>query len=166
MTERLSEIEKRVVGALEAGLAPVARPYLEVARAASTTPEEVIAALKSLAARGIVRRAAAILSAGAVGVGGAALVAWRVSRRRLEETALALSEKNFVTHCVARKKRPEWPYNLYTMLHGKDECSVRKAVREMADEFGITEYVVLETREELKRTPPKYHFEGPETARG
>lgn len=157
----LSELEKRVVRAVEKGLEPVERPFAEAAACAGVSEDELMSTLADLKRRGIVRRISAVVSGPSAGKAGAALAAWRVTPARLDEVGRALAAKPFISHCVARKTAPEWPYNLYTMLHGPDNESVKARAAEAASELGIEDYVMMETVEELKKTPPLYDFDAP-----
>ncbi|MHC4713864.1 MAG: siroheme decarboxylase subunit beta [Planctomycetota bacterium] len=156
MTTRLSDIERRVIAAVEEGLAVSARPYGEAARRSGMSEETVIETLRSLASQGLLRRVSAILSPGALGLEGAALVAWRVEPGRLEECGRAFAGEDSVTHCLSRKSNPDWPYNLYTMVHAADPARLLSWVRGAAERFGVEDYLVMETVEELKKSPTKY----------
>ncbi len=156
MPTRLTELERRVIAAVEEGLAVSARPYGAAARRSGVSEETVIETLRALASRGLLRRTGAILSPGALGLGAAALVAWRIEPGKLEECGKALAAEDSVTHCLSRKSSPGWPYNLYTMVHAADSAKLLSWVRGAAERFGVGDYVVMETVEELKRSPTRY----------
>ena len=59
---------------------------------------------------------------------------------------------NSVTHCYARTGFPGWPYNLYTMIHGKTKDECYGIARKISDASGIEEYDLLFTTRELKKT--------------
>ena len=155
----LSDLEMRVVQAVGGGLDPVERPFAAPAARAGVSEDELISTLASLGRRGILRRISAILSGEAAGKHGAALVAWRVEGSRLDDAARKLAAESCVSHCVARKTAAGWPYNLYTMFHGDCSEAVSASAAAAAARLSIDDYVVLETVEELKKTPPVYCFE-------
>jgi siroheme decarboxylase len=159
MAESLTNTEKRVITALSAGLAPVSRPYLAASTLAGCGEAELIATLKSFVERGIVRKVAAVVDSRSLGIDGGALVAWRVSDDAIERVGAALAASPRVTHCYARIASQEWPYSLYTMTHGADDKSVADWASTAAKSVGVADYVVLVTREELKKTAPKYRFD-------
>jgi DNA-binding Lrp family transcriptional regulator len=158
MSERLNDVEKLAVAAVESGLAAVARPYKAAAETVGLREGELIGALAALREKGALRRISAVLAARTFGLGSAALVAWRVEGERMDEVGAALAEKPFITHCISRKTEGDWPYNLYTMVHGVDADDVREKVSGAARELSLAEWGVFETLEELKKTPPKYGF--------
>ncbi len=154
----LSKSEKRLISALESGLEAVECPFESLAARVGLGRDEVIALLIDLRRRGVLRRISAILSAGAAGKPAAALVAWRVSRERLCDAGRSLAREDSVSHCIARKSSARWPYNLYTMMHGADMAAIREKAAAASRELGVEDYIIMETIEELKKTPPVYDF--------
>jgi DNA-binding Lrp family transcriptional regulator len=67
-----------------------------------------------------------------------------------------MAEFKEVSHCYRRDPAPQWPYNLYTMIHGKDEADCRRAADKMAQKTGVQKYKLLFSRREFKKTSMKY----------
>ena len=84
------------------------------------------------------------------------MVAWKVPEERVEEVGRALAAKPFVTHCYLRRTYPDWPYNLYTMIHAETEEACRKLVEETARELSLSEYEILFTEKEIVRRTRRY----------
>jgi hypothetical protein len=61
-----------------------------------------------------------------------------------------------VSHAYERETAPGWEYNLYTMVHETTPEALRQTVERMSRAAGVAEYVILSTRRELKKTPPRY----------
>jgi DNA-binding Lrp family transcriptional regulator len=61
-----------------------------------------------------------------------------------------------VSHCYRRDPTPQWPYNLYTMVHGKDEAGCRATAEKMAAKAEVKDYALLFSRRELKKTSMQY----------
>jgi DNA-binding Lrp family transcriptional regulator len=61
-----------------------------------------------------------------------------------------------VSHCYRRSPKGDWPYNLYTMIHAKDEASCLELARNISTETSIDKYTILFSREELKKTSMEY----------
>jgi hypothetical protein len=61
-----------------------------------------------------------------------------------------------VSHCYRRNPTPEWPYNLYTMIHAMDEESCLEIAREISAETSVNIYTVLFSKKELKKTSMEY----------
>jgi DNA-binding Lrp family transcriptional regulator len=156
----LSEMDKQVILALQRDLEICPRPFREVAEYLEIGEEELLAVIRSLMARGYIRRFGATLRHQQSGYEANALVAWAVPEADLKRIGRHLAGQRAVTHCYARRPAPSWPYNLYTMIHGRtpDECV--EIAAKMAAETGIHDYEMLFSETELKKTTMRYFREG------
>ncbi len=153
----LSPLDRRVVSAVSAGLEPVARPFAALAAAAGCSEAQLLETLRALLALGVVRKVAAILDSGSLGLTGA-LVAWRVEPGDVERAGAALAALGEVTHCYERIATPDWPWNVYTMVHGAGEEELRAWASDVSARLALGRYLMLFTRGELKRSAPRYRF--------
>ncbi|MBX6366893.1 MAG: AsnC family transcriptional regulator [Rhodospirillales bacterium] len=155
----LSDEDRRLLAALEAGLEAVPRPYAALGRRAGLSEEETIARLKRLVADGVVRRLGIVVRHHELGYGANAMVVWDVPDELLEEAGVRLAALSFVTLCYSRPRRlPEWRYNLFTMIHGRDREVVRAAVEEAARAAALTDIAreVLFSRRRFKQEGARY----------
>jgi DNA-binding Lrp family transcriptional regulator len=159
-SSKLSEMDKKVILGLQRDLRICPRPFQEVAESVEMAEEELLKVIKSLMERGYIRRFGATLRHQQSGYEANALVAWAVDETDLARIGRHLAELRVVTHCYARRPAPSWPYNLYTMIHGRtpEEC-VEIAAR-MAAETGLRDYEMLFSETELKKTTMRYFREG------
>jgi DNA-binding Lrp family transcriptional regulator len=155
----LSELEKKVILALQRDLEICPRPFLEVAENVGLEEEALLAAIQGLMDRGYIRRFGATLRHQQSGYEANALVAWAVPEADLSRIGAHLAGQRAVTHCYARRPGPTWPYNLYTMIHGRtpEECVTIAAA--MAAEVGVQDYEMLFSETELKKTTMRYFRE-------
>ena len=156
---RLSDLDKKVIMALQRDLEVCPQPFLEVAQYLQITEEELLAAIRSLMARGYIRRFGATLRHQQSGYEANALVAWAVPEADLKRLGNRLAAQRAVTHCYARRPAPSWPYNLYTMIHGRTREECLKIAAEMAAAIGIEDYEMLFSETELKKTTMRYFKE-------
>jgi DNA-binding Lrp family transcriptional regulator len=84
------------------------------------------------------------------------MVAWRVEPERVEQVGTKLAEFTQVTHAYERKIAKNWPFNVYTMVHGADIKEVEQTVKRMSQACGVSDYRILPTQKELKKVPPTY----------
>jgi DNA-binding Lrp family transcriptional regulator len=152
----LTDLEKKVVAAIQQSMPISARPYLELADAAGITEEQMLATLRSLCARGVIRRFGATLRHQRTGYTANAMAAWRVEEERIDAVGRTLAGFRQVSHCYRRNPAPAWPYNLYTMIHAEDEAACRETARQMAQAAAVADYTLLFSREELKKTSMVY----------
>lgn len=90
-----------------------------------------------------------------LGVAGSAMVVWNVPRDRSGEVGGVFAGFEEVSHAYERQTAPDWPYNVYTMVHGTTPEAVRLTVQRMSETAGISEYFMLSTCRELKKAAPK-----------
>jgi DNA-binding Lrp family transcriptional regulator len=152
----LTNLEKRIISAIQGDIPVTERPYLEIANKLGIEEEVLLEKLQDLCDRGIIRRFGATLRHQKSGFAANAMAAWKVDEDRIEEVGEKMASYKEVTHCYRRNPTKEWPYNLYTMVHAKDEESCRETVRNMSAEASIDTYTLLFSRQELKKTSMQY----------
>jgi siroheme decarboxylase len=156
----LSDLDKKVILALQRDLEVCPQPFLDVAEYLEISEAEVLATIRSLMTRGYIRRFGATLRHQQSGYEANALVAWAVPEAGLKRIGRHLAEQRAVSHCYARRPAPTWPYNLYTMIHGRTPEECVKIAAQMAAEVGIKDYEMLFSEIELKKTTMRYFKEG------
>ncbi len=157
----LTDLEKRLILALQRDLEITPQPFQELAARLGVAEEEVLQAIRSLKEKGYIRRFGATLRHQLSGFEANALVVWAIPEEQLSRLGQKLAGQRAVSHCYARKPAPGWPYNLYTMIHGKSPEEIRGMAAKMSREIGITDYEVLFSEAELKKTTMRYFQEEP-----
>lgn len=152
----LNATEKSVVAAIQGDIPVTARPYAELAARSGLTEEAFLATLRDLKARGYIRRFGATLRHQKSGYAANAMGAWRVGEDRVEAIGRHMAAQRQISHCYRRNPTPEWPYNLYTMIHADCEANCHAIARAIARETGIDDYLLLFSRRELKKTSMTY----------
>jgi len=134
----LSGSDRRLLAALEDGLPLVPRPYRALGERVGLSEAQVIETLRSLAARGVIRRLGLILRHRELGYRANAMTVWDVPDEQVRDAAATLTRLPFVTLCYRRPRRPPlWPYNLFAMIHGKDRAKVLAEVEEATVAAGL-----------------------------
>jgi DNA-binding Lrp family transcriptional regulator len=149
----LTKLEKRIIASIQDDIAITERPYLGIAKNLGISQEALLKKLKDL---GIIRRFGATIRHQKSGFEANAMAAWEVDEDRIDKVGKILASFSQVSHCYRRNPTDNWPYNLYTMIHSKDEKSCRKIVRKMSDKASVNTYILLFSRKELKKTSMKY----------
>jgi len=152
----LTEIEKRVIAAIQGNIEVTSRPYRPIAKSLDIPEERLLEILQNLCARGVIRRFGATIRHQKSGFTANAMVAWQVEEDRIETVGKIMAGFRQVSHCYRRNPTGDWPYNLYTMIHARDEASCRETARKMAEKSGVTAYALLFSRRELKKTSMAY----------
>ena len=133
-------MDKELLSAIEDGLPIVSSPYTEVARRINTSEDDVIARLRRLLADGIIKRLGFVVRHRAVGFKANAMVVWDVPDADADRVGAGLSEHACVTLCYRRpRRRPEWPYNLFCMIHGRDRETVLQQIEDLSRSVGLVD---------------------------
>lgn len=133
----LREHEKKMAARLAAGLPLVPQPY-----AALGYPEtEVIAALGRWLESGVVRRIGAVVRHRALGYEANAMVVWDAPDEQVAQAGARLAADAAVTLCYRRARAlPDWPYNLYCMVHGRERSRVTYEVKRISVTLGLESF--------------------------
>ncbi|WP_051459265.1 siroheme decarboxylase subunit beta [Paenibacillus zanthoxyli] len=127
-------------------------PYTEIAYRTGCSLEEVFRRLQTLQAGGALKRIGAVLKHREAGFSANGLFVSVLPEEHIPEAGKRLAGYAEVSHCYKRRAHPDWPYNLYAMIHGLSEASVRKVAEHFVQQEGIKEYDILFSTEELKKT--------------
>ncbi len=152
----LTELEKKVIASIQGDIPITERPYDILARQIGITEDQFIQVLQQLTDRGVIRRFGATLRHQKSGFQANAMTAWQVDEDRIEAVGAIMASFREVSHCYRRDPAEGWPYNLYTMIHGKSEADCRETARRMAEKAEVTTYQLLFSRKELKKISMTY----------
>ncbi|MEW5949249.1 MAG: Lrp/AsnC family transcriptional regulator [Thermodesulfobacteriota bacterium] len=155
----LTSKEKRVIQVLQDGIPSAERPFQILAERAGLSEEEFLACVRNLCKEGYIRRFGATLQHQISGYAANAMIAWHADDEKIENAGRIMASFKKVTHCYQRRTIPGWPYNIYTMVHGQTEAECHAVARELAEKTGITDYQILFSEKELKRSNITYFRE-------
>ncbi|MHC4369776.1 MAG: hypothetical protein ACYSW8_19360 [Planctomycetota bacterium] len=127
MKYKISEVERRILAALQGGFPRTQTPYKDAAERAGISTEELLKVLRNWKDEGKLRRIGAIVH-----------------------------HERVVSHAYERRTAENWRYNVYTMVHGTDIEAVEQTVERMSQACGVSDYRILHTERELKKVPPTY----------
>ena len=116
----LTPQDRTIVEATQAGLPLVTRPYAVVAESLGLSEAELIDRLKQLKAQGVIRRIGAAPNHYRLGMTANGMTVWDVDDAVVDSLGEKVGALPFVTHCYRRPRAlPDWPYNLFAMVHGE-----------------------------------------------
>jgi DNA-binding Lrp family transcriptional regulator len=129
--------DRALLEACRGGLPLVVDPFAELSRGLGWSEEEVLERLRRLLAAGAVRRVAAVPNHYRLGIRANAMTVWDVPDERVGELGRRVGALTFVSHCYRRPRRlPDWPYNLFAMLHGRSRAETEAQRAEIARLLG------------------------------
>ena len=145
--------------AVESGLPLVAKPYATVGERLGMPESEVLARFWRLREAGLIKRFGVVVRHHELGYRANAMVVWDVPDDRVRAIGQCFGGFGFVTLCYQRPRRlPEWRYNLFTMIHGKDRGQVLARVSELAAhcELNGIDHDILFSRRRFKQRGARY----------
>lgn len=156
-TERmaLDPVDRRLVEATQVGLPLDPRPYRVLAGRLGIAEAEVMERLRRMQARGAIRRIGAVPNHYALGYRANGMSVWDVRDGRIAALGPRVGALDFVSHCYRRPRRPpNWPYNLFAMVHGRSREEVARRVDEIAALLGAAArgHEILYSTRILKKT--------------
>jgi len=156
MKAHISTVERKVLAVLQEGLPESLTPYRDMAQRLGMETGQLLALLENWKRQGRLRRIGAVVNHFKVGLGAGAMVVWKVEPERVAEVGGILAGFEETSHVYERQVGQNWPYNMYSMVHGTSDQEVLKTVERMSQACGVCEYRVLVTEKELKKAPPTY----------
>lgn len=159
----LSAADRALVGELERGLPLVPAPFAAIADAAGVSEAYALVRLADWLNRGVIKRLGVIVRHRALGYVANAMCVWDVpdadSADAADALGAALAREPGVTLCYRRERAlPEWPYNLFCMLHGRDRATVEARLAELVAAHGLARFpsAVLFSRRAFKQRGARY----------
>lgn len=152
----LDDIDRQLIQCIGGDIGESRYPYREIAAELGLSEDEVLARLQAFQAQGVFRRLGAILRHQLAGFTANGMSVWDVPDDAVAQIGARMAEYPEITHCYERPRLPEWPYNLYAMIHAASREECEAIATRIAGEVGITAYQVLYSVREFKKTSMQY----------
>lgn len=148
-------LDERLVRATQAGLPLVPEPYAAVAASLGVSEAQVIERLQAMLADRRVRRVGVVPNHYALGYTANGMSVWDVDDAEIDRLGPQVGALEFVSHCYRRPRHlPEWPYNLFAMVHARSRGEVAAKLEEIRGLLGpaLRAHDVLYSTRILKKT--------------
>jgi DNA-binding Lrp family transcriptional regulator len=152
----LTELDREILKRVQGTLPDSAAPYADIAAAVGTDEAHVVALLSRMAETGEIRRFGATLKHQKAGYGANVMAAWFVDEQDVDRVGALMAKRPEISHCYHRVTCLEWPYNLYTMIHGRTPEDCQAVVAAIAAETGLDDFALLFSLKELKKVSMRY----------
>lgn len=152
---RLDATDRKIISATQGGLPLVAQPYSEIAAQLGLDVGDLLARMRHMQQQGIIRRIGIVPNHYKLGFKANGMSVWNVRDTHIDTLGELVGALNFVSHCYRRPRYlPDWPYNLFAMVHGRDREEVRAKVSIIAELLGedCQGHEVLYSTRILKKT--------------
>jgi len=131
------------------------RPFKKIADESGMSEQEVLGVIRQIMEQGLIRKFAAVVRHREAGFTANAMIIWAVPENRCEQAGQILSSFPEISHCYERSPAFEGRYNIFTMLHLKDQ-NIEEKVKAISEASGIPDYRVLMSEEEFKKISMEY----------
>lgn len=133
----LTEIKKSQLRKLiETGLPKQLQPYEKIAQAINSSEQQVIMQLTKWQQTGLIRRFGLVVKHRKLGYNANAMVVWNINSEEVDAVAAILAKRAEVSLCYRRPRRlPDWPYNLFCMIHGTDKNRVLQQIEDITKQL-------------------------------
>ena len=151
----IDDLDRSIVQYTQAGLPLQAEPWDEIAKNCGCDAPTVLQRMQRMLDRGVIRRIGAVPNHYRLGLTANGMSVWDVDDGRLAEMGARVGRLDFVSHCYERPRHlPQWPYNLFAMIHGHDRDEVMQKKQEVAELLGgsCRRHEVLFSTRILKKT--------------
>ena len=152
----LSELEMATIRIVQEDLPLVERPFAAQAELIGCREDEVLELLASFKERKLMRRFAAVMNHRHAGFKANAMGVWAVPDEELDDIGPRMAGFALVSHCYRRPTYDDWPYSVFTMVHGKNARECEQTIAAIRDETGVDEYALLWSIKEYKKTRVRY----------
>ena len=157
MPLELTENEKAILSIVQEDLPDSLTPYADLAARVGSSEEEVLNLLRRLKNAGVIRRFGVSLRHHKTRWRHNAMVAWRASEEEAEMYAPRAAAFPEISHIYYRPSAaPDWPYALYTMIHGRSQEECGETVRKLLALWPLRDYALLRTLKEWKKISMNY----------
>lgn len=151
----IDAIDRQIIQATQAGLPLVSEPYQVIAEQLGLSEQQVMQRMQAMLEAGVIRRIAAVPNHYKIGYRYNGMTVWDVDDRYIDTLGMRVAELPFVSHCYQRPRHfPEWPYNLFAMVHAKTEQDAERQIAIIAELLGADarQHQVLYSSKILKKT--------------
>jgi DNA-binding Lrp family transcriptional regulator len=155
----LTERDKHLIRATQDDMPLVEEPFNLMAERAGISEDELVAWLEEMQSLNYLRRIAAILRHQKAGFTDNGMITWKVPEDKVDEAGRIAASYSTVSHCYRRPIYPDWPYNLFSMVHARSRENAEEIGRQIAEELrplGVMEYAILFSTKEFKKDRVRY----------
>lgn len=152
-------------GILEQGLPINSRPYLTIATQINATEQQVIQQIENWQTEGLIRRFGLVVKHRQLGYRANAMVVWDVADTDVDDIATQLSKRDEISLCYRRPRQlPDWPYNLFCMIHGKSTEQVESQIARITEQLALQHIskAVLFSHKAYKQQGARYQRSQPQ----
>jgi DNA-binding Lrp family transcriptional regulator len=151
--------DKDFIRELQKDMDIIDEPFVKAANNLGMSENELFEKMKHYEEIGVLRRFAAILRHRQVGFTANGMIVWKVPEEKISDVGSQLGAFPQVSHCYERPTYPDWPYNVFSMIHCKTHDEANEMAKKIQDQIQVDDYKILFSSREFKKTRVEYFVE-------
>ncbi|NRP13569.1 hypothetical protein XMM379_001750 [Aliiroseovarius sp. xm-m-379] len=129
--------DRKIIEVTQSGLPLSPTPYADLGAILGLDEAEIMERITAMKDSGVIRRIAAAPNHYKLGMTANGMSVWDVADDQLTKLGQKIGALPYVTHCYERPRAlPDWPYNLFAMIHGETAGEVEEKRAEIASILG------------------------------
>jgi siroheme decarboxylase len=152
-------VDRQLLWALESGLPFTDQPYDAISKTLNIPVENILTRITRLLETGAIKRFGVVVRHHELGYKSNAMVVWNIPDNQIKDAVSTLTEAQYVTLCYRRPRLlPEWPYNVFSMIHGQDRDQVLDQIDSLARQKALSniDHEILFSTRRFKQTGARY----------
>lgn len=130
----LDSLDQQLIAVIQGGFELINKPFAHIAKQLGISEQIVLERLKFLKEEGTIKRLGVVVRHRELGYKANAMVVWDIPDHLVDEVARRIASFDCVTLCYQRPRRmPDWSYNLFSMIHGKNRDFVLQRLADIID---------------------------------
>jgi siroheme decarboxylase len=151
------EFDRAVIRATQGDLPLRTRPYAPAAVALRVSEEQLLEHMRGMVQRGLLRRVAAILFHRRAGFSANGMGVWQVPADRIADVGPRMAAFRGISHCYERPTYADWPFQIFTMAHGRSKAQCDAILDAIERDVGCVEQrATLYSSTEFKKVRLQY----------
>jgi len=152
----LTPLHRQIIKKAQYDIEMISEPFKKITDELGINYDTFFSILRELQDAGVMRRFASILNHRKAGFNANAMVVWDVDEAKGESIGKKAATFSAVSHCYLRPKYSNWPYNLFTMVHGKTTEETNAIIEDMSKEIESKSHMPLYSSREFKKVRIEY----------
>jgi len=153
---KLTPLHYELIKDLQYDIPIISEPFKKIISKHNISYTKLFQIIDDLKKSGIMRRFSAILYHRNVGFNANAMVVWELKDIDPIKAGKLASKFRAVSHCYLRPKYKNWPYTLFTMIHGKTNEETQLVIDEINKQVDAKSYIPLYSSREFKKVRLEY----------
>jgi DNA-binding Lrp family transcriptional regulator len=156
-------LDRELLASIEDGLPIEPHPFRGVAQKMGIAERDLLDRIRRLAEAGVVARFGCVVRHRALGYTANAMAVWDIPDAEVEMRAQEFLRNPAVTLCYSRRRQPpDWPYNLFCMIHARTERDAYATIDDinLVSDTGLCRQSVLFSTRCFKQSGARFRNPG------